>query len=61
MITFDKKTLAGAGIIVILSAGLLIAVSLLHQTPAKSRQIFRDALSDMQEDDYSNAYYLFPE
>lgn len=59
MITFDKKTLAGAGIIVILSAGLLIAVSLLHQTPAKSRQIFRDALSDMQEDDYSNAYYLF--
>lgn len=58
MITLDKKTIAVVSVVVVLTAGIL-AVSLLHQTPVKSKQIYTNALSDMKEDNFSNAYYLF--
>lgn len=58
MKTFDKKTLAGLGVGSLLAVILLLGLSQ-YQTPAKSRQIYKDALSDMQKDDFSNAYYLF--
>ena len=59
MITFEKKTLAGCCVLAVLAAGVVCAGLFLHQTPSKSRQIFADALSDMHDKDYSNAYYLF--
>ena len=57
MISLNKKTIAGS-IVAVLAVGI-IAGSVLHQSPAKTRQIYREALSDMQKEDYSNAYYLF--
>lgn len=58
MMTFDKKTAAAGSVIAVLALGI-IAGSLFHQTPAKTRQIYSEALADMQKEDYSNAYYLF--
>ena len=58
MITFNKKAIAAGSIVALFAFGIL-AGSLLHQTPAKTRQIYRDALSDMRKEDFSNAYYLF--
>ena len=58
MIILDKKTIAVISVVVVLAVGVFTG-SVLHQTPAKSKQIYTDALSDMQKDDFSNAYYLF--
>lgn len=55
----DKKK------IIILSAvfGVIIASALtgavIYQTPAKTNEIYKEALSDMKKENYSNAYYLF--
>lgn len=58
MISINKKAIVAGSIAALLVVGI-IAGSLLHQTPAKSRQIYSEALSDMRKKDFSNAYYLF--
>lgn len=59
MIMDNKKKI----IIALAVAGLLIFVSWLvvyvHQFPAKTNEIYKEALSDMAKENYSNAYYLF--
>lgn len=54
----DKKTLALIVLAILLGIGIA-AGTVLYQTPSKSRQVYADALSDMKEQDFSNAYYLF--
>lgn len=58
MISINKKAIVAGSIVALFAVGIL-AGSLFHQTPAKSRQIYREALSDMRKEDFSNAYYLF--
>lgn len=58
MLILDKKKITAASIAVVLAGGIITA-SLLYQSPAKSRQIYAEALSDMRKDNCSNAYYLF--
>lgn len=58
MIVLEKKKIAAACIAAVLAGGVIGAFAL-YQSPAKSRQIYSQALSDIQKGDCSNAYYLF--
>lgn len=55
----DKKKI----IIAVAAAGVIIAGTYLsavvYQPPAKTGEIYKEALSDMSKENYSNAYYLF--
>ena len=50
-----KKGLIIGSVLVLAS----IAVAFLSQPPAKTEKIYREALADVQKENYQNAYYLF--
>ena len=57
MNTRDKIIISTAVIIFCFAGGIFF--NKLYQTPAKSMQIYKSALKDYRNEDYSNSYYLF--
>ena len=57
MNTRDKIIISTAVIILCFAGGIFF--NKLYQTPAKSMQIYKSALEDYRNEDYSNSYYLF--
>lgn len=60
MITMNtrEKIIISAAIVVLCFAGGIF-FNKLYQTPSKSMQIYKSALEDYRNEDYSNSYYLF--
>lgn len=55
----DKnKIIIAVTVLGVLIAGTFIS-AVVYQTPAKTNEIYKEALSDMKKENYSNAYYLF--
>ncbi len=58
MISLKTKKIAVGCAVLFCSAAFLAGV-FLYQPPAKTKQIYSQALGDMKNENYSNAYYLF--
>ena len=55
MVNIKKAVIITTGIVAL---SWLVGV-LLYQPPVRTEKIYREALEDMQKENYSNAYYLF--
>lgn len=53
-----KKIIITSAVLGLLIAGCLTG-AVIHNSPAKNNEIYKEALADMSEENYSNAYYLF--
>ncbi len=53
-----KKIFVAIALVGLIIAGVCIS-ALVCQTPARTKDIYKEALSDMKKANYSNAYYLF--
>ena len=60
MINMNKreKIIAGISLVVLFFAGGIF-FSKIYQTPAKTLDVYKEALADYKSEDYSNSYYLF--